>query len=251
MTEPDQTTGKLVPFVFKNMAHDATSNAVQDIGVAQGFRYNPEYGSQESYAFVKGMKMAPLEAKIGLYSLASLGGELLYSIIGGDPKGMRQTQQQLKQYQQELDAMQPMKLDRIVDPDHPENTSRNLTLYLYQNLGNQMVRLPASILLGKVESLATLTGMSVATMTAKIHADLQRHTGDPHAVESLLYGIPLGMMSLLNIPFKLPASVRSPDDVKKWVTSLVADFGVGQIQDAGADRVVREYSNKFNQDKPR
>ena len=195
------------------------------------------------------MKMVPLEAKIGIYSLASLGGELLYSIIGGDPKGMRQAQQQLKTYQQQLDAMEPMKLDRIVDPDHPENTSRNLTLYLYQNLGNQLVKLPASVLLGKVDSIATLTGISAATMTAKIHADLQKKTGDPHAVESLMYGVPLGMMTLLNIPFKVPSSVKSPEDVKKWVTSIGADFAMGEIKDSAADYAVNQYENFKKDDK--
>ena len=193
--------------------------------------------------------MVPLEAKIGLYSLASLGGELLYSIVGGDPKGMRQAQQQLKTYQQQLDDMEPVKLDRIVDPDHPEKTMQNLTRYLYQNLGNQLVKLPASVLLGKVDSIATLTGMSAATMTAKIHADLQRKTGDPHAVESLMYGVPLGMMSLLNIPFKVPSSVKSAEDIKKWVTSIAADFAVGEAKDSAADYAVNQYENSKKDDK--
>ena len=234
---------------FQNMDHRTFGKAQEMINEAQGFKYDREYGSQESYAFVKGMKMVPLEAKIGIYSLASLGGELLYSIIGGDPKGMRQAQQQLKTYQQQLDAMEPMKLDRIVDPDHPENTSRNLTLYLYQNLGNQLVKLPASVLLGKVDSIATLTGISAATMTAKIHADLQKKTGDPHAVESLMYGVPLGMMTLLNIPFKVPSSVKSPEDVKKWVTSIGADFAMGEIKDSAADYAVNQYENFKKDDK--
>ena len=234
---------------FQNMDHRTFGKAQEMINEAQGFKYDREYGSQESYAFVKGMKMVPLEAKIGIYSLASLGGELLYSIIGGDPKGMRQAQQQLKTYQQQLDAMEPMKLDRIVDPDHPENTSRNLTLYLYQNLGNQLVKLPASVLLGKADSIATLTGISAATMTAKIHADLQKKTGDPRAVESLMYGVPLGMMTLLNIPFKVPSSVKSPEDVKKWVTSIGADFAMGEIKDSAADYAVNQYENFKKDDK--
>ncbi len=240
---PDQSNPLLVTG-FQNMDHRTFGKAQEMINEAQGFKYDREYGSQESYAFVKGMKMVPLEAKIGLYSLASLGGELLYSIIGGDPKGMRQAQQQLKTYQQQLDAMEPMKLDRIVDPDHPENTSRNLTLYLYQNLGNQLVKLPASVLLGKVDSIATLTGISAATMTAKIHADLQRKTGDPHAVESLMYGVPLGMMTLLNIPFKVPSSVKSPEDIKKWVTSIGADFAMGEIKDSAADNITKDYEDQ-------
>ena len=243
---PDQSNPLLVTG-FQNMDHRNFGKAQEMINEAQGFKYNPEYGSEESYAFVKGMKMVPLEAKIGLYSLASLGGELLYSIVGGDPTGMRQAQQKLKNYQQQLDAMQPMKLDRIYDPNHPEKTMQNLTRYLYQNLGNQLVKLPASVLLGKVDSIATLTGMSAATMTAKIHADLQRKTGDPHAVESLMYGVPLGMMSLLNIPFKVPSSVKSPEDVKKWVTSIVADFAVGEVKDSAADNIIKDYEDQNDQ----
>ena len=111
------------------------------------------------------------------------------------------------------------------------------------------MKLPASVLLGKIDSLAALTGISAATMSSKIHADLQMKTGDPHATESLLYGIPLGMMTLLNIPFKVPASIKSPDDVKKWATSILADFGVGEFQEQGSKFVVHKYKDPKGEEK--
>ena len=87
-------------------------------------------------------------------------------------------------------------------------------------------------LLGKVDSLATLTGMSAASVSANLHAKLLDKTGQAHVGESLMYGIPLGMLSLLNIPFQPPAQVRSPEELKRWVTSVLTDFGVGQGKEA-------------------
>lgn len=141
--------------------------------------------------------------------------------------------------------------EKIIDPNDPEKTLQNVTDYLYQNLGNQIVKIPVTALLGKVDSLATLTGMSAASVSANLHAKLLDKTGQAHVGESLMYGIPLGMLSLLNIPFQPPAQVRSPEELKRWVTSVLADFGVGQGQEAGAKYVADGYSNRKTEDKKR
>ena len=103
--------------------------------------------------------------------------------------------------------------------------------------------MPVTVLLGKVDSLATLTGMSAASVSANLHAKLLDKTGQAHVGESLMYGIPLGMLSLLNIPFQPPAQVRSPEELKKWVTSVLSDFGVSQAQEVGGNLVVDQYEN--------
>lgn len=46
--------------------------------------------------------------------------------------------------------------EKIIDPNDPEKTLQNVTDYLYQNLGNQIVKIPVTALLGKVDSLATV-----------------------------------------------------------------------------------------------
>ena len=249
VSEPDQTTGKLIPAIFQNMDNETVGRAIQEFNEAQGYTYDPKHGSRQAYSFEKGMKMAPLEAKTAFYSFASLMGEMVYGMTGGDPKALRAVQDTLKTYQREMDAMKPMTPEKIIDPNDPEKTLQNVTDYLYQNLGNQIVKIPVTALLGKVDSLATLTGMSAASVSANLHAKLLDKTGQAHVGESLMYGIPLGMLSLLNIPFQPPAQVRSPEELKRWVTSVLADFGVSQGQEVGVNLAVKRNTDKRKDDK--
>lgn len=121
---------------------------------------------------------------------------------------------------------------------------QNVTDYLYQTLGDQMVKVPLSVLMGKADSIAAITGMSTAAVASNIHAGLLEKTGEGHAAESLMYGIPLGMLSLLNVPFQPPASIKSPANLMDWVQSVVTDYGVGKAQERGVKAVVRRYDNK-------
>ena len=208
--EADQSTGKLVPAIFQNLNHDAIAKAQEDIGVSQGFRFDPKHGSREAYSFEKGIDKAVLDGKIAFHSFASLTGELVYSVTGGDPKALRAVQGTLKEYKRQMDELQPMKLDQVYVEGDPERTMQNVTDYFYQTLGDQMVKVPFSVLMGKADSIAAITGMSAATVASNIHAGLLDKTGEAHAAESVMYGGPLGMLSLLNIPFKplLPSSLR-------------------------------------------
>ena len=244
--EPDQTTGKLVPAIFQNMNHDAIAKAQENIGVSQGFRYDHEHGSREAFSFEKGIDKAILEGKTSFYSFASLTGELVYNVTGGDPKALRAVQGTLKEYKRQMDELQPMKLDQVYVEGDPERTMQNVTDFFYQSLGDQLVKVPISVLMGKADSIAAITGMSSAAVASNIHAGLLEKTGEGHAAESVMYGVPLGMLSLLNIPFQPPASVKSPADLQSWVLSVVSDYGVGQAQVKGAEFVVDELSNKKN-----
>ncbi|WP_278542083.1 hypothetical protein, partial [Oxalobacter formigenes] len=127
VSEPDQTTGKLIPAIFQNMDNETVGRAIQEFNEAQGYTYDPKHGSRQAYSFEKGMKMAPLEAKTAFYSFASLMGEMVYGMTGGDPKALRAVQDTLKTYQREMDAMKPMTPEKIIDPNDPEKTLQNVT----------------------------------------------------------------------------------------------------------------------------
>ena len=101
------------------MKNKEIARAIEEYNQAQGYTCDKEHGSREAFSFVKGMKMAPLEAQTAFYCFASLAGELVYSVTGGDPKALRDVQSTLRQYKKELDAMEPMTLDRIIDSEHP------------------------------------------------------------------------------------------------------------------------------------
>ena len=242
--EVDQSTGKLVPAIFQNMNHDAMAKAQEDIGVSQGFRYDPKHGSREAFSFEKGIDKAILEGKTSFYSFASLTGELVYNVTGGDPKALRAVQGTLKEYKRQMDELQPMKLDQVYVEGDPERTMQNVTDYFYQTLGDQLVKVPISVLMGKADSIAAITGMSSAAVASNIHAGLLDKTGEAHAAESVMYGVPLGMLSLSNIPFQPPASVKSSGDLMNWVQSVVTGYGVGRAQDKGAEAIVRKYDNR-------
>ena len=171
---------------------------------------------------------------------------MLYNVTGGDPTALRAVQDTLKQYRKEIDELQPMTLDQVYVAGDPEKTMQNVTDYFYQTLGDQMVKVPISVLMGKADSIAAITGMSSAAVASNIHAGLLEKTGEGHAAESVMYGVPLGMLSLLNIPFQSPASIRSPADLMGWVQSVVTDYGVGKAQVKGAEFVVDEPGNKKN-----
>ncbi len=42
--------------------------------------------------------------------------------------------------------MQPMTIDKIVDPDHPEKTLQNVNGDLYRNIGNLIIIIPLKVL---------------------------------------------------------------------------------------------------------
>ena len=71
-------------------------------------------------------------------------------------------------------------------------------------------------------------------------------SGNTDPTDAVVYGVPLGLLSLLGVPAKAPFSINSPAELKAWVMSLLADFGVGQAQEAGVQFAVNESKNKKN-----
>lgn len=74
---------------------------------------------------------------------------MVYGVTGGDSKSLRAVTDTLKTYQWQMDAMKPITIDRIVDPDNPERTLQNVTDYLYQNPGNLIIKIPLKVLPGR------------------------------------------------------------------------------------------------------
>lgn len=54
VSEPDQTSGKLIPFLFRNMHYEAIANTQEAMGISEGFRYDPKHGSRQACSFEKG-----------------------------------------------------------------------------------------------------------------------------------------------------------------------------------------------------
>ena len=120
---------------------------------------------------------------------------------------------------------------------------QNVTQYLYQELGNQTVKVPAYLVLGQLKTFAELTGVSTAVLAAQIHGDIREKTGESKAVESVMYAIPLGLMSALLMPFRQAGTFKGAQDVRNYVGGLLVGFGVHQAQQEQGKKIVGGYDD--------
>lgn len=123
---------------------------------------------------------------------------------------------------------------------------QNVTRYMYQELGNQLVKVPAYFFLGKLNTIAELTGVSTALMTAQLHADIRKETGESHVGESVMYAVPLGLLSGMLWPLREAIKFRGPKETMDYVASMVSSAAVNKVQDIGKNVVV----NRFISQKP-
>ena len=109
-------------------------------------------------------------------------------------------------------------------------------------INNPSNYLPVFIL--QIESIAALTGISSTKLSSQIHADMINQSGNTDPTDAVVYGVPLGLLSLLGVPAKAPFSINSPAELKAWVMSLLADFSIGQAQEAGVQFAVDESEDR-------
>ena len=194
-----------------------------------------------------GAKQGWKDAQILFYSGASLAGEHLYKLVGGDDTSLRRVQGILDRHQEELKSMNRLTLDRVLVEGNTEKTMQNVTRYLYQELGNQTVRLPAYFILGHLNTFAQLFGVSSAVLSAQLYGDLRKETGDGHPVESVMYGVPLGLMSAALLPFRDKLQFQSTKEMKDYVQSFIVGAAVNRAQQDGRKKIVERYGKKPEQ----
>ena len=59
-----------------------------------------------------------------------------------------------------------------------------------------------------------------------------------------MYGVPLGLLVLMKVPFRVPFSIENAKEFSKYLGSVLIDFGVEQVQQAGADYASRLYDDE-------
>ncbi len=233
---------------FGKMRHQAVADTHELTGEKQGFTYEPDIGTVEADAFGVGIRMVPLQIESTLLSLGATFGRFLFDLFGGDPIGLEKTETRVQELEKRLEAMKPVKANQIYVKDHPEETGRNLTRYLYQQFGNQLIKLPATWLLANAKSIAALTGVSASLLTAQINAGIIREKGKGDPYTSAMYGVPLGLLVLLKVPFRVPFSIENAREFSKYLGSVLVDFGVDQAQQAGVRYAVEESGDHRNKD---
>ena len=196
----------------------------------------------------KGVQQGMKDMQILFYSGASLAGEHLFNLVGGDDTSLRRVQGILDRHQKERKIMGRLNTDRIFVEGDPEKTMENVTQYLYQELGNRTVKLPAYYVAAHLNTFAQLFGVSSAVLSTQLYSDFHEKTGDGHAAESVMYGVPLGLMSAALLPFRDSGVFQSAKEVKDYVQSMVVGAAVHKAQDDGRKKVVDGLTGKRDDD---
>ena len=241
------------PFIGDVSGNLGTNSAVtghgrETIGVpnqSYWVNWEDEQGRQIPFNLAtQGVKQGIEDAKALFYAGTSLAGELVYQLVGGDDKALRQIQALMEHHRQEKANRPHLSLDRLYVEGDAEKTMQNITQYLYQELGNQLVNVPAYLILGHLKTFAELTGVSTTVLAAQIHGDIREKTGESKALESVMYAVPLGLMSALLIPFRQAGSLKGAQDVRNYVGGLLLGFGVHKAQQEQERQIVRKLKER-------
>lgn len=163
---PDESYGNAIGSVSENMGMNSvvTGKGREVIGhpnMSYWSNWNTEESRNKPLEIVTdGVKKGASDAQILFLSGSVVVGKTLYDLFGGDPTSLQKTQKWLDDCQLEAQKRKPLELKEIYVKGDPEKTMQNVTRYMYQELGNQLVKVPAYFFLGKLESIAQLTGVS-------------------------------------------------------------------------------------------
>lgn len=251
---PDMSYKPVTDAITDRISHDfgldsdVTGKGRQVIG-APNLSYWQNWDDEESRNMPfdmasDGAKQAWKDAEIMLYSGAALAGEHVYNLVGGDDTSIKRVQGILDYHQEELKNMKRMTMDDVYIEGDPERTMQNLTRYFYQELGNQTIKLPIYYVAAHLDTFATLFGVSSSVLSAQLYGDFREKTGDGHPVESIMYGVPLGLMSAALLPFRDKLPFKSAKEMKDYVHSFVVGAAVHRAQQEGKKKIVDMYKDK-------
>ena len=247
---PDESYGNAIGSVSENMGmNSAVTGKGREVVGHPNMSYWSNWNTEESRnkpleIVTDGVKKGASDAQILFLSGSVVVGKTLYDLVGGDPTSLQKTQKWLDDCQREAQKRKPLELKEIYVKGDPEATMQNVTRYMYQELGNQLVKVPAYFFLGKLESIARLTGVSTSVMTAQLHADFRKETGESHVGESVMYAVPLGLLSGMLWPIKDAIKFKGPKEAMDYVASMVSSVAVHKVRDINKNMVVNRFKSQ-------
>ena len=66
-------------------------------------------------------------------------------------------------------------------------------------------------------------------------------------MESVLYAVPLGLMSALRMPFRQAGALKGAQEVRNYVGGLLVGFGVHMAQQEQEKMIVRKFGDTTSQ----
>lgn len=242
--QPDLSYGPAIGDVSENFgAKSAVTGEGKYVVGAPNMSYWGNWDDDEHRAMPldftsQGVQQGVKDLQILFYSGAALAGDHLFNLIGGDDTSLRRVKENIDRHQEELKGMHRMTPDQVYVEGDPEKTMQNVTQYLFQELGNQTVKLPAYFIAGHLKTFAQLFGVSSTVLSSQLYADFRKKTGDGHPVESIMYGVPLGLMSAALLPFRESGVFQSAKEMKDYVQLMVVGAAVHKAKQEGRQKVV-------------
>ena len=80
-------------------------------------------------------------------------------------------------------------------------------------------------------------------MTAQLHADFRKETGESHVGESVMYAVPLGLLSGMLWPIRDAIKFKGPKEAMDYVASMVSSVAVHKVRDVSKYMAVNNYHN--------
>ena len=118
-----------------------------------------------------------------------------------------------------------------------------------KGLGRKLVQLPLAVAMSLVPSLGALTGMAVLDVCSDLYGEILYRTGKGEPLETLTFGVPLGLMQLL-VPTRIPVrQVTRPKEVAQRLWRMVLQGMVHGVQKEQMDHVLKRKKKQKPTDK--
>ena len=125
-----------------------------------------------------------------------------------------------------------------------ESIAENGSLWIAEQMGRKLVQLPLAVAMSLVPSLGALTGMAVLDVCSDLYGEILYRTGKGEPLETLTFGVPLGLMQLL-VPTRIPVrQVTRPKEVAQRLWRMVLQGMVHGVQKEQMDHVLKRVEER-------
>lgn len=248
VAHPDESMGPLMEKGFGSMRHQTVADAIRENAEAAGTVMNREHGSEFARHFGKGAGFSPREIRKNLYALAAFIGDATDFALPGDNTGLEKTKNDLIAMKREEEEQGFLRGSNVFERGW-ESIAENGSLWIAEQMGRKLVQLPLAVAMSLVPSLGALTGMAVLDVCSDLYGEILYRTGKGEPLETLTFGVPLGLMQLL-VPTRIPVrQVTRPKEVAQRLWRMVLQGMVHGVQKEQMDHVLKRKKKQKPTDK--
>ena len=185
----------------------------------------------------------PREIRKNLYALAAFIGDATDFALPGDNTGLEKTKNDLIAMKREEEEQGFLRGSNVFERGW-ESIAENGSLWIAEQMGRKLVQLPLAVAMSLVPSLGALTGMAVLDVCSDLYGEILYRTGKGEPLETLTFGVPLGLMQLL-VPTRIPVrQVTRPKEVAQRLWRMVLQGMVHGVQKEQMDHVLKRVEER-------